>query len=177
MTLDENDFLTFHLYQASHTPRIKKARRRNWILITVIFLILSSIFFIRDDNALGYYFLILSIITAIFHPFYSKWKYKRLYQKHIHDTFKNNFGKRNELEFGDSFISITSNTGVTKINKSEITEVNEIQDYYFLKVSSGVTLMIAKQKVDDIEQVKIELKSLIEKNGIKHNIELDWKWR
>ncbi len=177
MTLDENDFLTFQLYQASKTPRVKNSRLRARIITTVLFLSLAYLFFIRDDNSLAYYFLVLSIAAAIFFPFYTRWRYKQHYQKYIHDTFKNSFGQPCQLEFGDDFISVTNNTGVTKINKLEITEINEIQDYYFLKVSSGISLMIAKQKVDDIESIKAELKSLVEKTGIKHNVELDWKWK
>ncbi|MCE2896318.1 MAG: hypothetical protein LW721_17935 [Flammeovirgaceae bacterium] len=64
-----------------------------------------------------------------------------------------------------------------KINKSEIEEVNEIKDFYFIKTRTGTTLIISKIKTDDIEKIKSEIKSLVETRGLKHNIELDWKWR
>ncbi len=68
-------------------------------------------------------------------------------------------------------------SGEVKFNKSEIEEVNEIKDFYFIKTRTGMTLIISKAKTDDIEKIKNEIKSMIETHGLKHNIDLDWKWR
>jgi hypothetical protein len=68
-------------------------------------------------------------------------------------------------------------TGEVKINNSEIEEINEIKDFYFIKTRTGTTLIISKVKTDDIDKIEREIKSMIETRGLKHNIELDWKWR
>lgn len=68
-------------------------------------------------------------------------------------------------------------TGEIRINKAEIEEINEIKDYYFLKARSGVTLIVSKNKSDDIEKITALIKSLVETYGVRHNIELDWKWK
>ena len=77
------------------------------------------------------------------------------------------------------FIVTKDKTGEAKINTSEIEEINEIKDFYFLKSKSGVSLIISKMKTSprDLEVVTKALEELVAKNGIKHNVELDWKWR
>lgn len=177
MTMDENDFLTFQLYTASKTPRIKKARIRSWILTTLTFLCLAYLFFQSENDFLGNYFLILTGLSLVAFPFYSRWRYKRHYLKYVRDTYKNKFGEKWEIEVDNETIGTKDKTGEIKINKTEIEEINEIKDYYFLKARTGVTLIVSKNKSDDINKVKDLIKSLVETFGVKHNIELDWKWR
>jgi len=177
MPLDENDFLIFQLYTASKTPRIKKSRIRNWIWTTVTFACLSYLFFQSKNEFLGIYFLVISGISLTLYPLYSRWRYKRHYLKYIRDTYKNRFGEKSDLEFTADTIGVKNKTGEVKINKSEILEINEIKDYYFIKAKSGETLIVSKTKSDNIENVQQEIKLMVDTFGIKQNIELDWKWR
>jgi len=177
MTLDENDYLTYQLYTASKAPRIKKARIKGWIFTTVTFLCLTFLFFESDNDLLGYYFLIASGLSLTLYPFYSRWKYKKHYLKYIRDTYKNRFGEESALEINEDNIVTIDKTGEGRINTSEIEEINEIKDFYFVKMTTGASLIISKIKTDDIDRIKNELKSLVEKKGIKYNIEMDWKWR
>lgn len=177
MTLDENDFLTFQLYTASKTPRIRRTRIRSWIFTIVTFLCSSYLFYNSENNSLGNYFLVLTGLTLILYPFYSRWRYKRHYLNYIRDTYGNRFGEKCDLQITTDTIGSKDKTGEVIINKKEIEEINEIKDYYFLKARSGVTLIISKIKSDDIEKIEDLIKSLREEYGVKHNIELDWKWR
>ncbi|MBI3220539.1 MAG: YcxB family protein [Bacteroidetes bacterium] len=177
MTLNEDDYLTFQLYTASKTPRVKKARIRSWILTTITFLCLAYLFYHSDNDFLTIYFLVIAGLSLTLFPFYTRWRYKRHYLKYIRDTYKTRFGEKCELEFTPDAIVTKDKSGEVKINKSEINEINEIKDFYFLKTSSGMALIISKSKTEDIEKIKSEIKSLVETGGVKHNIELDWKWR
>jgi hypothetical protein len=177
MIMEENDFLTFQLYTASKTPRIKRGRAKSWALTTFVFICLSFLFFESHGPFLGYYFLVLSISSLILYPFYSRWKYRRHYLKYIRDTYKNKFGESFELEFARDTIRTKDRTGEIRINKSEIEEINEIKDFYFLRARTGTTLIISKNKLDDIGKIKNEIMAMIEDQGVRYNVELDWKWR
>jgi len=177
MTLDESDYLTFQLYTASKTPRIRKARIRSWIGTTVSFACFAYIFYGSDNNVLAVYFLVCAGLSLTLFPFYSRWRYKRHYLKYIRDTYKNRFGEKCDIEFDSDTIFTKDRTGEARINKSEIEEINEIRDYYFIKFRTGTNLIISKTKSDNIEKIKTEIKSLVDTMGIKHNIEPDWKWR
>ena len=179
MTLDENDYLTHQLYIASKTPRIKKARIRSWILTTVACLSMTYLFFENGNDFLGFYFLIASVLSLALYPFYSRWRYKRHYQRFIADTYKNRFGEECSLEINEDVILTKDRTREAKINCSELEEINEIKEFFFLKLKTGGSIIISKVKTDAQELVKLQegLKELVNKKGIKHNMELDWKWR
>jgi len=179
MTLDKNDYLTYQLYTASKTPRIRKARIKGWVLTTVTFLCLTYLFFENDNEFLGYYFLVVSLLSLALYPFYSRWRYKMHYKKYIKDTYKNRFGEECALEISNDVIVTRDKTGEAKINTTEIEEINEIKDFYFVRVKTGVSLIISKVKTDvnDLEVIETRLRELADKKGIKWNVELDWKWR
>ena len=177
ITLDENDYLIFQLYTASKNPEVKRTRIRNWILNTVTFACLAYLFYYSNNDFLGHYFSICTGLSLSLFPFYSRWRYKRHYLKHIRNNYQNRFGEKSELEFNNDTIVTKDKSGEIIIYKSEIEEINEIKDYYFIKTRTGSTLIISKLKTDDIEKIKNEIKSMVETREIKHNIELDWKWR
>ncbi|HMG91223.1 MAG TPA: hypothetical protein VK589_14255 [Chryseolinea sp.] len=177
MTLDENDYLTYQLYTASKTPRIRKARIRSWILTTVAFLCLTYLFFENSNDLLGYYFLVASVLSLTLNPIYSRWRYKRHYLKYIQDTFKKKFGEETTLEITEDYIATRDKTGEAKINTTQIEAINEIKDFYFVQMRTGESLIISKVKTDDPDSLKREITSLIEKKVIKHNVELDWRWK
>jgi hypothetical protein len=177
MTLDENDYLTFQLFTASKTPRIKNGRIRSWILSIILLLSLAFLFYESNNDALAVYFLILSGVAAIFYPMYSRWRYKSHYLKFIRDTFKNRFGESCELIMEGDTIITKDRSGEFKMNKSEIEEINEIKDYYFLKTRTGASLIISKRKSGELERLGHQIKSLVDNYGVKHNVELDWRWR
>jgi hypothetical protein len=177
MTLDENDYLTFQLYNASRTPRIKSARTRSQVITTVTFLLLALLFYQSKNEALTIYFLILAGLALALFPLYTRWRYKQHYTRHIRDTYKQRFGEPCQLEFTPGAINTKDKTGEVSINKSEIEEINEIKGHYFFKTRSGTTLIIAKTKAEDLSKIRNEIALLVETNGVKHNIDLDWKWR
>ena len=138
---------------------------------------LAYLFYSSHNEFLGNYFLVFSRLSLALYPFYSRWRYKRHYLKYIRDTYKNKFGESYELEFDKDTIWTKDKTGEMRINKSEIEEINEIRDFYFLKARTGSTLIISKNKSDDIEKIKNEIALMVERQGVKYNMELDWKWR
>jgi len=177
MTLDENDYLTYQLYSASKTPRIKRARIKDWALTTISFLCLSFLFFRSDNNAIGYYFLILSGISLVFFPFYSRWRYRRHFLKYTRDSLKNRFDEMVTLEISQETIRTKDKTGEMIINTSEIEEINEISNHCFVKMKTGQSLIISKSKTESFEEIKNALLDIANTMGIKYNMELDWRWR
>jgi hypothetical protein len=177
MTLDENDLLTFQLYTASKTPRIKNARIRTWILMPVTFVALSYLFYDSSNDSLGIYFLMLAILSAVFAPWYTRWRYKQHYLKYIRETYKNRLGQECTLIIDSETIGSTSSTEEVKIRKSDVEEINEIKDYYFFKARSGTTLLVSKVKTDNLDEIVNLVDSLVKTYGVRDNVELDWKWR
>jgi hypothetical protein len=173
--LDISDHLTFQLYTVSKNPETKKKKIRGWIGMTITFFCLSYLSYTYNDATLSIYFLFVAIVFLFFYPFYWKWRYKRHYLKHVSELYKNNTGEASTITFEKDFISTTDNFGEIKLKVSEIEEINEIKNYYFIKSRNGLSLIISKVKSESLKEIQERIKSLTE-SGIKHNVDLNWNW-
>jgi hypothetical protein len=176
-TLTENDFLQHQLFVASKTGGIKQQRRSTWLIYSAALLLLSLMFYQSGNTLMTYYFLIFGIIFLCFFPFYQKWYYKNHYQKFITDTYKNRFGQTININFSDKCIETTDITGQSQINLGEIENTTETSNYFYLKMKSGGHLVIPKQKLDNVENVRQELKKFCSKLSIDFIDDLNWRWK
>jgi len=104
-------------------------------------------------------------------------RYLRHFERYVDENLKNRFGKHVSLIFGEEFIDTTDYMGESKLKINEITEVNEIDNYIFLKFSSGESLIIPKIIINQKNEFNNFIKNLVQKLKIQHNVDLNWKWR
>lgn len=175
--LDENDYLQHQLFTASKTNSIKKQRLKSWIIVTVAFLCLGLLFIDKEEKFLSYYFIGLAILSLLFYPFYQRNHYRKHYLKFIRDTYKNRFGVTSRVSFHEAYVQVNTSDSESKINYEALEEVNEIGNYVFLKLKSGGSLILPKNSIEPIEEVKEEIRKISKKYNLKENIELNWKWR
>jgi YcxB-like protein len=175
--LDENDYLQHQLYTASKTERIKKQRIKSWIFVSLTFFLISLLFLKNEDKSTFYIFIMVGIITLIFYPYYLRNHYKNHYLKFIKDTYKNRFGKMSIIEFFDEEIVTNDSDSESKVKYSALDEFNEIDGHIFLKLKTSGSFIIPKLKIENLENLKSELKNIAEKYNIKQNVELEWKWK
>lgn len=171
-SLEEEDFLTFQFYTASKSNRIKRKKKAGWILLTLGAIILTFYFYLDNETTLTYYFAIVSVATAIFYPKYFKWRYKKHYSNYIQENYSKQIGLPVTIYFGDSIIKMVDKTGESKINNSEIEIVNETMHHFFIKISTGLSLIIPKTKVHNLNG----LKETFAKLNFSINCEPKWKW-
>lgn len=176
-TLTENDFLQHQLFIASKTGRIKQQRTKTWLIFSAALLLLSLMFYQSSNTAMTYYFLIFGLIVLCFFPLYQRRYYKNHYQKFIAETYKNRFGQTANINFTDECIETSDITGESKINLGEIENTTETSDYFYLKMKTGGHLIIPKQKLDNIGNVRQELKELCSKLSIEFLDDLKWRWK
>jgi uncharacterized membrane protein len=176
-TLTENDFLQHQLFIASKTDRIKQQRKKTWLIYSAALLLLSLIFYQSGNTVMTYYFLIISIVFFCFFPIYQKNYYKNHYQKFIADTYQKRFGQTANVSLNEDCIETSDITGQTKINLTEIENTTETSDYFYVKMRTGGHLIIPKQRLDNIENVRQELKNLCSKLSIEFLDDLNWRWK
>ncbi|MBP9214513.1 MAG: YcxB family protein [Chitinophagaceae bacterium] len=165
------------LYIASKNNSVKNQRRKGWFITTLAFSVLGGIFYQDGNKLMMYYFLAASILNLIFYPFYLKKYYKSHYQKFINDNYKNRFEETCTITFKEIHIETFDKTGESKINLTEIDEIIETANYFYLKMKTGGSLIIPKLKIENSPKVKTSLLSLASNLKINYTQELDWKWR
>ncbi|WP_395052449.1 YcxB family protein [Flavobacterium sp.] len=175
--LNENDYLQYQLYTATKSERIKKQRIKSWIILSFTFILIGFLFKQNENNILFYYFIILGMLSLILYPYYQRNYYKNHYKKFIKETFINTIGKSSVIEFLEYEIITYDSNCESKVKYSALEEFNEIGDYIFLKFNSNQSFVIPKSKVENLEELKVELKYISDKFKIKQNLELDWKWK
>lgn len=176
-SLEKNDYVTFQLFAASKSCGIIKKRRNNKIILPLIYLGLAIISFLIEGIGLSIIFLIIGLLWFLFYPAYERKKYFKHYDKYIEENYKNKFGKVETLYFEEDYVLYKDYIGEGKLFLSEVEELNEIGKYFFLKFNSGVSLIIPKVKIDNLEQFSQYIKSLVSRLNRKHKIELNWEWK
>jgi len=172
ITLTENDYLTFQLYDSSTNPTKRKARRRGYIIIT-----LASLPFIfhgyRNGYDFAFYFGIACfVLAAMFGSMYFKWSAKKHYINHVRDAYKKLTDEKFEIEISDDVISTVEKTGSSTVKISEISVVIEIPNHYLIRLTTGPTLILPKTNA----ALNEEILAMIERHKIDHEVQLDWKW-
>lgn len=175
-TLDKNDFLEYQLFAASQSDRIKRKRRRNRLLVPVVYFFLGIWFLYSGNYPIAIIGLCFAVLWFLFYPF----RERRLYIKHfkafVEENHKNNFGKPVTVELGDDTIFAKDSGSESKILTSELKEINEIPSLIVLGLKSGNSLIISKN-VSDLNAVRDRLKELSESLIVPYYTKDLWQWK
>ncbi len=175
--LNENDFLQHQLFIASKTDRIKQQRTRTWLIYSASLLLLSLMFYQSGNKIMTYYFLVFGLAFLCLFPLYQKRYYKNHYQKFIAETYKNQFEQIANIEFAEDAIKTNDITGESRINLTEIENITETSGYFYLKMKTVVHLIIPKAAIEDVDNLRKELRNLCGKMTISFINDLTWKWK
>jgi len=174
-TLNFTDFLEYQLYVSSKSELHKKNRNKTRIVVPIIYIVFGLYILFIKKTELGIAFFGFAVLWFLFYPLYSKWNYKKYFEKHIKENYKNRIGKRETLSFckDESYIETSNFVTQTKIQESEFDKLIELRDYYFLRLKSELSLIIPKRAISDQEKFK----SLFSYINLEYVNELNWAWK
>lgn len=170
------DFIVFQLFSASKSDRIKRTRKRTRTVVPIIYVIVGLLLFLISDIVPGLVFFGIGVAWYLIMPYYLKSKHRRHYENHIDENYKGRFGKQVVLVFEDEFFTATDYLGESKLKIREITEINEIKDYIFMKLSSGDSLIIPITRISNQSELNSIISKITSDLNINHNVDLNWKW-
>ncbi|AQY20968.1 YcxB family protein [Riemerella anatipestifer] len=176
LSLDEKDYLQYQLYNASKSKSVNYQRMKTLIMMIVVFT-LMFLYVYYKTNEFNFVILIIYIALIITYKFYEKYRYENHYKKFISENYKNRFGLVSDINFNENQIEEKSSLGSANVNYDSICEINEIKDYYFLKLITSQSLILPKKSISDITEFEKIIENWKSKYKIKHNKELNWKWR
>lgn len=176
-SLDENDYLTHHLYIASTSERIKKQRLRSRVAGPLLYLAISVINFVLYEMVMAITFLILTPLWYVLYPLWERRRYERYYKNFVADTLKDRFGKMVNIEFISGFVLMTDSSSESKIANSEIEGIDEISNHYILRLKGGLTLPIPKDQISDKDGLRTKLQELANSLGVTYREDLGWRWK
>ena len=167
------DFLEYHLYSSSKSELHKKKRRNNRIVGAILLLLFGFYFVNKDKNYIGLIvFGIAAIQWFIFYPKYSKWKYKNHFKKHVEENYKNRINKPIKINFEGNSVNLKDFTSESKINGTELKELIETKNHFFIKLTTDLSLIVPKYSIEN----KAEFKKSVVELGAEYVDDLNWAW-
>ena len=170
--IEKEYFIDFQLFTASKSERIRKNKNRGWIILLILFIFLFINFYNNGNIGFAIYFGIISIICLLFYGKYFKRNLRKHYEKFVTENHTKRFGQPVSLEINSDFIYTKDKVGEGKISISEIENVSETQNHFFIKISTGVSLIIPKKKIQNSNEINRQFESL----KIPIIDETNWKW-
>ena len=73
-SLEKKDYLTYQLFQASQSETVKKRRRRSWLFIPALYLVIGVLLNFLLSLSSMIIFIAFGLIWLLFYPRYSRWR-------------------------------------------------------------------------------------------------------
>jgi len=175
-SLSGEDFLTYQLFEANNSKRIRSRRRRNWLLIPLIYSLLSIPLAYLTDRVMTFGFIGLALIWLIFYPFYSRWLYRRHYVKHIADYYANRLDKAVVTALEGHRFFLRDDVSESRINADQAEAIWRLPSHVLIKFLSGNTLIIPTERVESSRLDRF-LKGVSAVTGLAVTDRSDWKWK
>lgn len=175
-SLNENDFLQYQLYAASKSRQIKKSRNKS-ITVFIILCIFFSVLFYLMNNEIPSFFILISLIIISGLYFQTKKRYINYYKKFIEENYKERIGLPCKMIFADTELIAKDYLSESKVKYESFSQINEIKDYYFLKIKTEQSFIVPKRVIINDADFLNMLKVLQTEYQIILNQELDWKWK
>jgi len=172
--LTHNDFLEYQLYASSKSKTQKRNRKIRQILTPVFILVYGLLSPKNDENYITISVIaLIAILYFVLYPLYSKWAYKRHFEKHINENYKNRINTPVEITFNENFINAKDFASESNINGNEIQKLVETKNHFFIKLTNDSSLVIPKHCIENID----EFKKIVTGFGATYVDELNWKWK
>lgn len=173
--INEEDFLTFQLYNASKSAKIRKTRKRSRSTISILYIVVSVIFLLLQNYVMAFGFFLISILWFVIYPMYERKKYLNQFKKYVAEHFKENFSKLSKVRINDGVWNSKNEDKESKFELKDIEMVSEIGSHFFIVLKSGYILIIPKREINERD-----LKNLLNESALKYdfvyNKELEWEW-
>ncbi len=173
LTLSETDHITFQLYEASTNSAKRKSRKKSFLILLALALLVVVLGYQKEDDFLMYYGLFCSILVICFGNLYLRWRHKKHYTKYVKNKLKDLPEEKVQIEIRDYQIKVIDRVSDTSLKIVEIILVDEIKFHYFLKLSTGSSIVIPKSN----PALNKEVADMIVNFNIQHIVKLDWRWK
>jgi len=176
-SLSKRDFLILYLFSASKSAEISKKRKKNKINIFFLYLAIGMVAYILGYAPLAIIFSISALLWLWFFPKYERKKYIKYYNNYIDNNLQDRIGEKVLLNITSDAIQTKDSISETEIKTSDLSEINEITQYFFFHFHSGESLIIPKNELDDTQNIQKYFEKMAKKEGIKFNRISMWKWK
>jgi hypothetical protein len=174
----EEELTEFQLYLASKSPTVKKARNRNRLLLSIVYVAIGIMGMFRENNHLfALVFIALGILWYVLYPLWAGKFYARHFKKFVKNNYATRFGKEVVLDFTEDEVVIEEGGSEAAFAYTEFAEMAEIPSSFLIKLSTDMVIVIQKNASVSTDKVRDFLSQLSQKCSIPFTNNTDWKWK
>ena len=175
-TLSAEDYVDNLLFFNSINERLIK-RRRNDMILSACFAMVPVILAILLENWIfTLTFLIIAIVGLYTQPKRKKNTIRRHYRRHVEENFHNRFGKEAIVTIDSKEIYVATPGEEGRIDFDQMETIYEVPYHFFIKLLSGTSLIIPKDRVADAAAVGAELHAIAAQYNREYVVMNGWKW-
>jgi len=175
-TLEENDLLTFQLFEASTSKRVRKSRRMNKIILSAG-CVISGTFWFADRTTTDVILFCCVLITLLLFPLLEKALYVRHFRGFIREKCSGMTGKPTTLDIEAGHFLSREEGNEIRIAWTEVSRIDELPAQILIKLKSSQTLILPKQRITNIDALKATLLKVANDKGIAYTNHDNWKWK
>jgi hypothetical protein len=175
--LQADDYLQYQLYVASKSKRIQKKRKNSKIGLPIIYIFFSIVIYFYSNSLLSFLFIAIAIAWYFLYPVWEKHHYIKHYKDFIDENYKANKEEKIVLEVNETYLFIKNNGSESKVNCSEIATITELNQYLYIHLNSGQTLIVPKSRTNNLDELIATLKLIEKKYSIEYKTEPNWEWK
>lgn len=174
--LEKNDYLEHLLYSASKTSSVQQKRRRNKIILPIIYLGIGIFGIIQGNLFMVISMIIMASLWLYFFPSWEKKQYIKQFNQYLDTNLKDELDKEIKLDFSSKEIIQTEKNQKFHITYDQLRGWYETGTAVYIGLLDGYTIIIPKNNEKEIEDVK----SIVFNNElnipIQETLDLNWKW-
>ncbi len=176
-TIDENDYLAYQLFLASKSERVRKKRQQTKIIMPILFAVSCFLLLFLGQAWLAILFFGIGILWFFIYPHWERGHYIKFYKAFIKENYKAKLGSIVTIEFSDDHILVKDYQSETKVLTSEVEDIFEIPSTIFVRLKGGQSIILPKDKIADLDNLKARLKELANHLKIKYDTDEKWEWK
>ncbi len=175
-SLSRADYISFQLFAASQSNEVKKTKRKFRVRLPIIYLIVGAGLLAYGAMIMAVAFFVIAGLWYFLSPMYIKKHFEKAYVKYVDEYFKNRFDTPVKISLSSEMIETEDFEGESKLKTSGIEKIVEIKRFFYLKMTSGIYLIIPKYKIENPDQLREELHSIGTMNNtdVETDLELDF---
>jgi hypothetical protein len=174
--LTYEDSFTSILFATSQSPITGKRRTREQYIYPAVYLIMLSILFHMNDFLIG--ILIAVVLTSLwisFYPYISRFAIRRKYFRNSGKHKNSDIKTKVKLKADKEHLTVTDESGESKITITDIDKIIEIKNYFFLRINAKAHLIIPKNQFKE-STLDVFIKKIQKLSKADITKMPDWKW-
>lgn len=175
-TLVKSDFLQFQLFQSSCSENVKKRRAKNRKWVPILYLALALILFVQSHIFAALFLILAAVGWWFIYPRYESKRYVNWYSKHLDEHYAGRFNQEVTIDILEDQIEMTDSVGKSTVHLKEVEKILEISTHYFVRLKSGVHIIIPKNQIDS-EELNRFINNMTEERSVPLLQDTDWIWK